>query len=98
VIERWRHGAIDLACTAERDAYAVISSTAAAGWSARVDGRDTPWQIADVIRRAVPLTAGAHRIVWRYDAPGLIVGLVLAAAGLLCMFALWLVQRLRQSA
>src|SRR5262249_26345962 len=52
-IERWRPGAIDLACDAAGAAYAVISSSAARGWSVTVDRYDTEWQTADVIRRAV---------------------------------------------
>ena len=92
-IERWRPGAIDLVCTTQRDAYAVVSSTAAAGWSAEVDGRATNWQIADVLRRAVPLSAGTHRIAWRYEVRGLVPGLVLAVLGMLGLAALWLRSR-----
>jgi hypothetical protein len=88
---RWDAGAIDLECTAERDAYAVISSTAARGWTAQIDGREVPWLVADVMRRAVPLTPGAHRIAWRYRPPGLTIALALAALGILVLLALWLV-------
>jgi hypothetical protein len=89
---RWDAGAIDVECTADRPAYHVISSSAARGWSVTVDGRDTPWLVADVIRRAVPLTPGTHRIEWRYAAPGLRIALVLAALGILALVALWLVR------
>jgi len=92
-IDRWRPGAIDLSCTAPRDGYAVISSTAAAGWSATVDGRDTLWQIADVLRRAVPVAPGTHHIAWRYRASGLALGLGLAALGIVGVIALWLIAR-----
>ena len=78
-IERWEPGAIDLACTADAPGIAVISSTPSLGWSATVDGRDTAWHTADVMRRAVPITAGTHRIAWRYTTPGLAIGLLLAA-------------------
>jgi hypothetical protein len=88
---RWDAGAIDLECTAERGAYAVVSSTAARGWTAHVDGRETAWLVADVMRRAVPLTPGTHKVVWRYSAPGLWLGLALAALGIAVLVALWLV-------
>jgi hypothetical protein len=88
---RWDAGAIDLECTPDRPAYAVISSTAARGWTAQIDGRDAPWLVADVMRRAVPLTPGTHRIAWRYTPPGLSIALALAALGIVVLVALWLV-------
>jgi hypothetical protein len=88
---RWDAGAIDVECAAERDAYAVISSTAARGWTAEIDGRAVPWLVADVMRRAVPLTPGTHRIAWRYSAPGLYVAVALVVLGIAALVALWLV-------
>jgi hypothetical protein len=88
---RWDAGAIDVECTTDRAAYAVVSSTAATGWSASIDGRDTPWLAADVMRRAVPLEPGTHRIAWRYAAPGLRLALALAALAIAALIALWLV-------
>jgi len=90
-IERWAHGAIDLRCTAERPAYAVVSSSALPGWSVAIDGNAADWQTADVLRRAVALPAGAHRIAWRYWPPGLTIALVVAALGSAALIALWLV-------
>src|SRR5262249_10836130 len=63
-IEAWSAGAIDLRCTAPDAAYAVVSSTAAAGWSVTVDGHSAAWIPADVLRRAVAIPAGTHRIRW----------------------------------
>jgi hypothetical protein len=88
-IERWSGNAIDLLCAATGPAYAVVSSTAAAGWSVSIDGRATPWLVADVMRRAVAVAAGDHRIAWRYHARGLAVALVLAALGVLVLVALF---------
>ena len=90
-VERWSGGAIDLRCTAERAAYAVVSSTAARGWSVEVDGGARPWRTADVLRRAVAVDAGEHRIAWRYWPPGLTLALALAALGSGVLLALWLV-------
>jgi hypothetical protein len=89
---RWTDGAIDLACTAPADAMAVITSSALPGWSATVDDRPVAWVTADAIRRAVPMPAGAHRITWRYRAPGLLLGLVLAALGIALLVAISLVR------
>ena len=58
------------------------------GWSVAVDDHATPWLTADVLRRAVAIAPGTHRVQWRYHAPGLTVALILAAIGLLGLVAL----------
>jgi hypothetical protein len=85
----WRDGDIDLSCTAEAAGYAVVSSTAAAGWSVSVDDRGADWLTADVLRRAVAIPAGAHRVHWTYSTPGLGAGALVALAGALGLVALW---------
>ena len=54
-----------------------------------------PWLPADVIRRAVAIPAGAHHVAWRYAAPGLPLGLVLAGLGIALLVALSLRVELR---
>lgn len=92
-IDRWDPGAIDVTCTADGPAYAVVSSTTADGWDVTVDGRAAAWHTADVLRRAVRIEAGTHRIAWRYTPPGLAAGLGLAALALLGLAALALANR-----
>jgi hypothetical protein len=92
-IERWDPGAIDLACGAPSNAYAIVSSSAITGWNATVDGVATPWVAADGLRRAVYVAAAGpaankHRVQWRYRAPGLDGGLVVAAFGVAACIAL----------
>ena len=96
-IERWEPGAIDLACTTDVPAYGVVSSTAAPGWSVTVNGSDAAWLTADVLRRAVRLDPGTHRIAWRYATPGLRIGLLLAAIALLGLVALAITNRTRRT-
>ncbi|HUJ60068.1 MAG TPA: hypothetical protein VLX92_16295, partial [Kofleriaceae bacterium] len=91
----WDDGAIDVTCTAPQDAYAVVSSTAARGWSAELDGEAVAWRVADVLRRAIAIPRGTHRVAWRYAAPGLAPGLALAAAGLALLAALGWLSRSR---
>ena len=92
-VSRWEPGAIDLQCTAKDIGYATVSSTAFAGWSVTVDGRDQPWLVADALRRAVAVPAGTHAIEWRYATPGLLVGFVLAGLAIAGLVTLWLVTR-----
>ncbi|MDQ3340971.1 MAG: hypothetical protein M4D80_37920 [Myxococcota bacterium] len=92
-IERWDPGAIDVTCSTDVPAYAAVSSTSAPGWTVSVDDRDSAWFTADVLRRAVRIEPGTHRIAWRYQAPGLSIGLLLAGIALLGLLALLIAYR-----
>jgi hypothetical protein len=94
-IRAWQGGEIELSCTAETSAYAVVSSSVAPGWSVRVDGAPVYWQIADVLRRAVEIPPGTHHVRWSYAPPGLAVGAALALAGMLALVALRVAGRSR---
>jgi hypothetical protein len=87
-VRGWRDGELDLACVSDAAGYAVVSSTTAPGWSVTVDGEAADWRTADVLRRAVAIPAGSHRVRWRYAAPGLATGALVALAGALALVAL----------
>jgi hypothetical protein len=97
-VTRWARGAIDLTCAAEAPSYAVVSSTSMSGWDVEVDGRDTPWETADVVRRAVKLDAGAHVVSWRYIAPGSALGFALALTALIGLAGMAVLSRPRRVA
>lgn len=96
-VTRWARGAIDLTCASQdAESYAVVSSTSTRGWTVEVDGKDTPWNRADVMRRAVRLSPGAHVVSWRYEAPGLVAGVVIAAFGALALLVLVVLRAPRE--
>lgn len=64
----------------------VLSEVFDPGWSATVDGESTPILVADHLLRAVPIPAGEHRVMLRYEPPWLRVGLAVSGVALL----LWL--------
>ncbi len=92
-IRSWQRGDIALTCVADAPAYAVVSSTTATGWAVEVDDEPVNWQTADVLRRAVAIPAGTHRVRWTYTTPGLAGGALIALVGLLGLGALVLVGR-----
>ena len=81
-IDAWNAGDIELACESQVDGYAVVSSTAIAGWTVDIDGAPAHWIVADVIRRAVAMPAGDHRVHWHYKVPGIAAGATFALVGL----------------
>ena len=95
-IERWTAGDVAVRCHASADGYAVVSSTPSPGWTVTVDGAPAPWVAADVLRRAVAVTAGEHRVRWRYTTPWLPLGLLVAAAGVLALASTVILARRRE--
>ncbi|MBX3465121.1 MAG: YfhO family protein [Planctomycetes bacterium] len=78
----------------DRDGYLRLADPHDAGWRARVDGAPATVYVADHYLRAVHLPAGAHEVVFTYDAPHVVwprrlSGLALGA----CLLLLWLGRR-----
>ncbi len=65
----------------------------ARGWKAEVDGQEAPVLRANGKHRAVPVPAGEHQVVLRYEAPGLRAGFSLSLVSLAVTAALVLWPR-----
>jgi hypothetical protein len=83
-----------------RRGVVVLDDAWAPGWSVTVDGAPARELQANVVMRGVVVPAGAHEIVWSYRVPGLRLGALLSALGLLALlgWAAWLVVRARRGA
>jgi hypothetical protein len=62
-------------------------------WIATVDGRPAQVLRADDLLRAVPVPAGRHRVVFRYESPSVRRGLVLSLASLVLVLLLFVGDR-----
>ncbi len=60
------------------------------GWTAHIDGIETPYLRADYILRAMVVPAGEHTVEWRFRAPhfATVEGVTLAAS---IVILLWLI-------
>ncbi len=67
----------------------VLADTWYPGWTATVDGVDTPILRADLLFRAVPIPAGSHDVVFRFD-PGLPGRLLWLAGAVLVGALVWI--------
>lgn len=74
----------------EGDGFVVDADQYFAGWTAAVDGVETPIYQVDGFMRGVKVPAGSHRLEFRYAAPGLRTSLWLCLAFFLLTLA-WLV-------
>jgi hypothetical protein len=86
---------LEATCASESAGFAVFLEQHASGWTATVDGVPAPVLRANLVMRAVPVTAGRHRIALRYWPDGLSAGLGASAAGLGACLAFLLAYRLR---
>jgi len=85
---------VRLHCNASTTGYAVLLDAWAPGWTAVVDGASVAVERADVLVRAVPVSAGAHVIDFHYQTPGFVEGALVSIAGvgallLLLGFSSW---------
>ena len=69
-------------------ALLVVTDTYYPGWTATIDGRETPILAANISQRAVVLPAGTHDVVFRYAPKSLVWGGALSVAAL--MFTVFL--------
>lgn len=69
--------------------FLLLTDTFAAGWHARIDGREVPIVRADHFCRAVRLPAAACRVQFDYVVPGLRLGLLLWGAAIVGLAAAW---------
>lgn len=70
----------------------VLTDTWYPGWEATVDGTPTEILPANHVLRAVPITAGRHEVVFRYEPKPFVVGLWISGAALLAMVAIAVVN------
>ena len=73
---------VELDIEAPRDCWLFLSDTPYPGWEVEIDGVPARWHAANLIGRAVPVTEGRHRVVFRFKSRSFRVGLLLSAIGL----------------
>ena len=91
VLTDWRANRLTYRTSSSRDALAVFSEIYyPKGWTAYIDGKETPHLRADYVLRALAVPAGEHTVEFRYRAPhfAALKGVTLASSlALLLMLA-----------
>ncbi len=75
---------------APADSYLVLTDAWYPGWKVRVDGQEVPLLRADLMFRAVHLTAGEHTVEFTYAPASFRTGLIISGAALLLVLGLFL--------
>lgn len=78
-----RGDTVTIEVDAERAGRLVFREADAPGWSARLDGRPTVVERAEARYRAVAVSPGRHRVVFRYRPPRLVAGVATSVLSLL---------------
>jgi hypothetical protein len=76
------------------EGYLILTDTYYPGWRAYVDDKELPIIRADLLFRAVSLSAGQHRVEFNYESGSSKIGAAVSLATLLVIVVgLWLAQR-----
>jgi hypothetical protein len=76
------------------EGYLILTDTYYPGWRAYVDGKESSIIRANLLFRAIRLSAGQHRVEFSYEPASLKVGAAISSATLLAIVVgLWLVHR-----
>lgn len=89
---------IDVEVSAASPALLMLSEIWDPGWSATVDGAPAPVILANHVFRAVPVPAGDHTVILRYDPPLLRIGMLVTAATTLLVIVAAVAMESRRSA
>lgn len=73
---------------APRDATLVLAEPFIEGWSARIDGQETPIARVNYLLRGLPMSAGSHSVELTYTIPGLRKGIFMTALGGMALAAM----------
>jgi uncharacterized membrane protein YfhO len=73
---------------AEHPSFLVVSEINYPGWTARMDGAETPIYSTDYLLRGVALPAGKHTVVMEYTAPAFWRGAYVSGFTLVLVVAL----------
>ena len=84
--------------TAPADSYLVLTDAWYPGWKVLVDGQEAPLLRADVLFRAVHLTAGEHTVEFTYAPASFRTGALISGAALLLVLGLCLWGRNKSGA
>jgi hypothetical protein len=89
---------VELTVQTSSPALLMLSEIWDTGWNATVDGQPAPVLLADHTLRAVPVPAGEHQVVLRYDPLSLKAGIAISLATVAAIIAVWgwLVRRERR--
>jgi hypothetical protein len=82
-----------LQATAEENSLLVLSDTYYSGWKAFVDGKKAKIYRADYTFRAIPLSAGAHRVEFVYDPLSFKLGALLTFLGIIGCAVIYLSRK-----
>jgi hypothetical protein len=73
---------------AEHPSFLVVSEVNYPGWTARIDGAETPIYPTDYLLRGMALPAGKHTVVMEYTAPAFWKGMYVSGFTLIIVIAL----------
>lgn len=89
VLAEYGANGVTISVDMERDGWLVLADTDYPGWAARVDGEPTPIYRANLMFRAVQVSAGEHTVQFDYRPAWLTPGTLVSIVSLLILLLLF---------
>ena len=84
-VTKYEANRIEISALTSADGLLVVSDVYSKGWNAYVDGKRVDILPTNYLFRGIPLTAGEHSVVLRYQPTSLRLGIALSALAILAM-------------
>jgi len=85
MVTKYEANRIEISASTAADGLLVVSDVYSKGWNAYVDGNRVDILPTNYLFRGIPLTAGEHSVVLRYEPTSLRIGVALSALAILAM-------------
>lgn len=96
VVEQSGANEVILSVTMQRDGWLILADTDYPGWQATVDGQETPVYRANVLFRAVQVSAGTHTVTFTYAPGWLGIGALVSATSLVALALLFRIRSIAE--
>jgi uncharacterized membrane protein YfhO len=80
---------VSIHVNAQRDAWLILADTDYPGWIATIDGEPTPIYRANLMFRAVQVSAGEHAVAFEYHPDWLVPGALVSTVSLILLLFLF---------
>jgi hypothetical protein len=94
-IERSAPEHVRIRVSPDQPSYLVLSDSWYPGWQATVDGRATSILRANVLLRAIPVSAGEHIVEFTYEPTSFRLGVLISAGSAILGVVVWILVTIR---
>ncbi len=89
-ITRYKADLVEISVRSLKPGLLVLNDNFYPGWRAYLDGKEVPILHANYLFRGVIVSAGAHRLLFKYQPLSMLIGMIIFVLAIMVMLAVWL--------